>query len=244
MNISSIKEIREKYQYSPSDTWYARMVCRKFSVYFTWFFLRTPIIPNQITFLMILSGIIGGIFLGIKGHITGLIGVLFLQLFLILDCVDGEVARCKKKFSSKGKFLDLVANDIVFISIFSGLTSRVFSNNYEIFDFSLFHNPFVIISGISAIIFFLLSKLSSYHAKEVDERISGNFLKSGRINIKIKSTILRMVYNLSSPPPIIVIVTVGAVFNLFSYILFFYGIFFLMYYLASLGVKLKSNGVE
>jgi len=243
MNELSIKEIRNKYQYSSSDTWYARIVCRKFSAYFTWLFLHTPIIPNQLTSLMILMGIIGGIFLGMDGYLNGLIGALFFQLFLILDCVDGEVARAKKIFSAKGKFLDYIANDIIFISIFSGLIFRIFNRDYKIFDFSLFHNPLVVIFGLSAVVFFLLSKISSYYAKELDLGLSfkDKFSKVDSINAKIKLIMFHIIKNLNSPPTVIVIVTLGAIFNLFYFILFFYGIFSPLYWLASLIIRLRSK---
>ena len=244
MTIHSIKEIREKYQYSSSDTWYARMVCRKFSVYFTWFFDRTPITPNQITGLMILSGIIGGLFLGFGGYTNSLVAILLFQLFLILDCVDGEVARIKKMFSLKGKLLDLIANDIVFISLFSGLIFKIFNGNYQAFNFLLTHDLIVVILGFCIIVFFLLSKLLFYYVKEVDERLGGSCLKSSIFNSKIKLTILRIVNNLSSPPIVILIVTIGAIFNLFHYILFFYAAFFPLYYFASLAVILKNKEVR
>jgi len=244
MNKISIKEIKDKYQYSSSDTIYARIVCRKFSVYFTWFFLYTSIIPNQLTVLMILLGITGGIFLGLDSYISGLIGSLFLQLFLIFDCVDGEIARCKKIFSSKGKFLDFIANDIIFVSIFSGLIFRIFNGNYEIFYFQLFHNPIVVILGFSTIVFSTLFKLSSNYAKEIDDRMSGNFLKSSRSNIKIKPIIFQITGNLSSPPTIIIILTVCAIFDIFQYILFFYGTFSPLYYFTSLIIRLKSKEIK
>jgi len=231
INKPSIKEIRDKYNYSDGDTWYARIVCRKFSVYFIWFFVRTPISPNQITLLMILIGIIGGVFLAIPGYVNGLIGVLFLQLFLILDCTDGGVARSKRKFSSKGKFLDLIANDIVFVSIFAGMIFRIFNGQ----------NFVVIIAGFSAIVFFLLSKLFPLYAKEVDEKLTGKYLNPIIFNTKIKSIVFQIIKNLTSPPHVIAIVTLGAIFNMFSYVLFFYGIFFFLYYFASLIPRLNYD---
>lgn len=232
MEKPTIKEIRDKYNYSSSDTWYARIVCRKFSVYFSWVFARFPITPNQISLLMILSGIIGGIFLTMQSYLNGLIGVLFLQLFLVLDCVDGEVARIKKRFSSKGKFLDLLANDIIFVSIFAGLTFRVFL---------LFENFIVIIAGFCAIVFFLLSKLFPFYAKEADEKLTGRYLSPVIFNTKLKLIVFQIIKNFTFPPTIIVIITVGAIFNVFQYILYFYGIFFIFYYFVSLILRLKKK---
>lgn len=223
----TLREIKEKYNYSTSDTWYARIVCRKFSPFFTWMFFRMPITPNQVTFLMILTAVAGGIFLAMPGYSNGLIGVLFLQLFLILDCVDGEIARSKQIFSTKGKFLDLIANDIVFVSIFTGLI--VGSQSF-----------LEIIAGFSAIIFFLMSKLFPFYAKGVDEKLTGAYLKPAIFNSKLKTNIFLLIKNLTFPPTIILILTVAAVADIAIYLTFFYGIFFVFYYLISLILRLKK----
>jgi len=225
----SLKEIRNKYQCSSGNAWYLRTVCRKFSVYFTWFFIRTSITPNQISLLMILMGIIGGVFLAMPGYVNGLLGVLFLHLFLILDCVDGEVARIKRKFSSKGKFLDLIANDIVFVSIFTGLCFRMYQDS------------FVLIAGFGVIIFFLSSKLFPFYAKGVDEKLTGEYLNPIIFNTKFKLMAFYVIQGLASPPHVIVIITIGAVFSIFQYVLFFYAIFFILYYFATLIPRLKKR---
>lgn len=229
MNKPSIKEIKNKYNYSDSDTWYARIVCRKISAYFSWVFSRTPITPNQVSLLMILSGIIGGVFLAMPGYINGLLGALFLHLFLILDCTDGEVARIKRKFSSKGKFLDLLANDIVFASIFIGLIFRLFNGQ----------NFVVITAGFGAIVFFLLSKLFPHYAMEADEKLTGQYLNPIIINTKFKSIVFKIIKNFTFPPIIIAIVTLAAIFNMLSIILFSYAIFFAFYFFATLIPRLK-----
>jgi phosphatidylglycerophosphate synthase len=227
MSKISLREIKEKYNYSASDTWYARIVCRKFSPFFTWVFYRTPITPNQITFLMILTGIAGGIFLAIPGYYNGLIGILFLQLFLVLDCVDGEIARSKQIFSTKGKFLDLIANDIVLVSIFTGLIFK-------------FQNYMAAIAGFLAIIFFLMSKLFPFYAKGVDEKLTGEYLKPLIFNSKLKSAVFLFIKNITLPPTIILILTVAVVARFSIYVTFFYGIFFIFYYLISLILRLKK----
>ena len=228
MEKPSIKEIRDKYR-SSVGIWYTRIVCRRFSAYFSWFFVRTSITPNEISSLMILVGIIGGVFLAMPGYINGLIGVLILHLFLILDYTDGEVARIKRKFSSKGKFLDLIANDIVFISIFAGLIFRIFNGQ----------NFIAIIAGFSAIVFFLLYKLFPLYAKELDEKLTGKYLNPIIFNTKIKSKAFQIIEDLATPPHVIAIITLGVIFNIIPYILFSYAIFFFLYFFASLLLRLN-----
>jgi len=80
------------------------------SLYLTRLLVPTPITPNGVTGLMILCGwCIGGSLL-IPGIWGPLLAVLFAQLQMYLDCVDGELARWRKQFSPAGVFLDRVAH--------------------------------------------------------------------------------------------------------------------------------------
>jgi len=178
---------------------------------------------------MILAGIIGGIFLAFPGYLYGIIGVLFLQLFLILDCVDGEVARSKQIFSTKGKFLDLIANDIVFVSIFTGLIVKFYPN------------PIILTTGFCAILFFLLSKLFPFYAKAADEKLTGEYLKPFLFNNGLKLKTFLLVKNITYPPTVILIATAAAVLNILAYLPIFYGIYFVFYYFASLFPRLKNR---
>lgn len=83
---------------------------RTISVYTTRLLIPTPITPNGVTGLMILSGwcIAGSLLIpGIWGPI---LAVFFGQLQMYLDGVDGELARWRQRFSPAGIFLDRVAH--------------------------------------------------------------------------------------------------------------------------------------
>lgn len=75
-------------------------------------FLKYNIIPNYVTILMIISGIIGAFLFAIPNTIFKIIGLLFIHMWYILDCSDGEVARITKKFSKFGKEIDFTAHII------------------------------------------------------------------------------------------------------------------------------------
>jgi phosphatidylglycerophosphate synthase len=243
MKKISIREIRKKYQYSESDTYYAKLICRKLSPFFTWFFLQTSIKPNTITLFMIFSGILGGIFLCQQAFSNNILVVLFLQLFLILDCVDGEVARAKEIFSKKGKFLDLVANDIVFVMIFYGLVIKLKTSSYQVFNLIYINRPLIIIFGFNCIIFYFLYHLEGYYAKEIGE-LGGSFLKTKIGRKKMSSKIFKLVSAFALLPNIILLVSIAVLLNYAPYILFFYGIFFPLYWIASLVVKILNKEVR
>jgi phosphatidylglycerophosphate synthase len=88
--------------------WYNRLVNRHFSIYFTWLFVKLNISANQVSLLMILTGLAGAALLIPHLLWLNIIGAFSLMFAEVLDCVDGEVARWTKKSSLKGLYLDVV----------------------------------------------------------------------------------------------------------------------------------------
>lgn len=85
-------------------------ISSRISPFFTQFFIRNKIIPNKITILMILSGLISSIFFLTNNVYCQIISLFFINLWFIFDCSDGEVARITKNFSKYGKELDFIAH--------------------------------------------------------------------------------------------------------------------------------------
>lgn len=80
------------------------------SLYLTRLLVPTRMTPNGVTGLMILSGWCIGLSLLVPGIAGALLAVVFGQLQMYLDCVDGELARWWQRFSPAGVFLDRVAH--------------------------------------------------------------------------------------------------------------------------------------
>jgi phosphatidylglycerophosphate synthase len=59
---------------------------------------------------MILIGVLGPLCLPLPGLAGPLLAVLAMQLQIILDCSDGEVARWRQRFSPAGIYLDRIAH--------------------------------------------------------------------------------------------------------------------------------------
>jgi phosphatidylserine synthase len=59
---------------------------------------------------MMVSGAIGAVLFAIPGIDAKVAGVLFIHLWYVLDCSDGETARIEKRFSRFGKEIDYVAH--------------------------------------------------------------------------------------------------------------------------------------
>ena len=125
---------------------------RIISIRFTWFFLHTSISSNQITYLSMIAGFLGGVFLSCGTVITFLIGALMFCLFEILDCCDGEVGRYRKNHTMTGNYLDLLAHYLIPPFLFTGLAFGIYQHNQTVFIFllaflGLMANMLVKISG-------------------------------------------------------------------------------------------------
>ena len=59
---------------------------------------------------MIPAGLLGALSFTFAGIWPAVLGVLLVQLQLLLDCSDGEVARWRKQFSPVGVYLDQLAH--------------------------------------------------------------------------------------------------------------------------------------
>lgn len=139
--MDTIKVLREKLQKEKLENrerpWGYRLFQRGLSVYLTWLLIRTPLTPNMLSVFSIFSGVYGAcLLLSPLWHIK-LIALFFFYLHLVLDRVDGEIARYKKIFSLKGIYLDelnhLVIPPLFFLTLANGLKdSTAFSELFVI----------------------------------------------------------------------------------------------------------------
>lgn len=82
----------------------------RISPLFTSIFVKYGVRPNSITILMILSGLIGAVLFAVDNVFVKLAGYIFIQLWFVMDCSDGEVARITKDFSRHGTEMDYLAH--------------------------------------------------------------------------------------------------------------------------------------
>jgi phosphatidylglycerophosphate synthase len=97
---------------------------REVSLRITRRLVTTRVTPNQLTYLMTLFGVLAAPALLVPGVPGAVLGVLMVQLYLLLDCVDGEVARWKKQFSLGGVYLDRVGAYLCDAAVLVGLGLR------------------------------------------------------------------------------------------------------------------------
>jgi len=70
------------------------------------------------------TGILAGIALVVPGLTGAILGALLIQIYLLLDCVDGEVARWRRQTSLTGVYLDRVGHYMSEAALLTGLGLR------------------------------------------------------------------------------------------------------------------------
>jgi phosphatidylglycerophosphate synthase len=111
------------------EHWAGRIYMRSISPYFTWLFVRIGFSPNQLTYMMIACGVLGGAAVavtgrGVAGLVWAIVGAVLIQAYLLLDCSDGEVARFRKRTSVTGVYLDRIGHYMSEVALLAGLGVR------------------------------------------------------------------------------------------------------------------------
>ena len=82
---------------------------------------NTFVTPNQVTYLSVAVGFASGYSFSQGTWIASAIGGLLLELTLVLDCVDGELARVKNMASDWGRLIDGIAGYFAYLAVIFGI---------------------------------------------------------------------------------------------------------------------------
>jgi phosphatidylglycerophosphate synthase len=92
------------------EHWAGKLYVRRVSIHLTRALLPTAVTPNAMTWTMIVVGALAAGLVAIDGFWAAAGAVVLIQLQILLDCSDGEVARWRQQFSPVGIYLDRFAH--------------------------------------------------------------------------------------------------------------------------------------
>jgi CDP-alcohol phosphatidyltransferase len=95
------------------EHWTGTLYMRRMSPPVTWLALRLGLSANSVTMVMIVIGLGGVVVAALSGIATAAVAVVLIQVYLLLDCVDGEVARITRSTSARGVYLDRLGHYLV-----------------------------------------------------------------------------------------------------------------------------------
>jgi phosphatidylglycerophosphate synthase len=82
---------------------------------------NTPITPNQVTYFSVLLGFASGYAFSFASPASLILGGFLLEATLVLDCVDGQLARAKGTASEWGRLIDGIAGYFAYLAVIWGL---------------------------------------------------------------------------------------------------------------------------
>ena len=81
----------------------------------------TWITPNQVTYVSIFVGLVSAYIFSFGTLQALFFAGILLEVVLILDCVDGQLARAKECSSDWGRLLDGIAGYVVYLAVLTGI---------------------------------------------------------------------------------------------------------------------------
>ena len=138
------------------SSWWVKLWVRKASFIFTYLFINLGWSSNAVSYLSIFISLAACICFTIPNSSTLITAVILINFWLILDCVDGNIARCKKQKKTYGEFIDAMSGyfTVAFVYIALGIAS--YNNGGTIFAKG---NIDIIIIGAIASICDILARL-------------------------------------------------------------------------------------
>ena len=120
----------------------AKHIYRPLSEPIAIFLSRTKISPNQVTLFSVFLSVLSGIFFSFAKWECSILGAVFLQLAILSDHVDGNLARYTNKSSDFGVWWDHMANKQIKFFALMGMSYGAYKQ---------LGNPLVLLLGSSAI---------------------------------------------------------------------------------------------
>jgi phosphatidylglycerophosphate synthase len=106
------------------EHWAGRLYMRRVSPYATVLFARLGWSPNAVTVAFMVSGVAAGVLTAVPGLAAAVGVALLIQLYLLFDCSDGELARYTGRTSATGIYLDRMGHYLGEAVLLAGLGVR------------------------------------------------------------------------------------------------------------------------
>lgn len=143
MRKITIEQLREICQLNEEEK---RPVCigyfyRRISIFVTALLIRTGITANEVSGIDIVAGLLGAFFLSFGNYWYSIMGGLMLCIFVLFDCVDGEVARYRRYMdkslgNASGSFSENIKHVITIEAVLVGITYGIFRTTNDLMVFA------------------------------------------------------------------------------------------------------------
>jgi phosphatidylglycerophosphate synthase len=98
------------FERNSGEHWSGRLYMRRFSPYVTRAILPTRVSANTVTAATLVLGLAAAAVLTLPGILAAAGALVLIQLQMLLDCSDGEIARWRRQYSTAGIYLDRMSH--------------------------------------------------------------------------------------------------------------------------------------
>ena len=110
-----------------NSSWWVKLWVRKMSFPFTYLFINLGFSPNAVSVLSIAFVLVACACYAISTSASIIAAVVLINVWLILDCVDGNIARCRKQKTVYGEFVDDIGGYYVVAFIYLAIAFCVYN---------------------------------------------------------------------------------------------------------------------
>ena len=89
-----------------NSSWWVKLWVRRISFFFTYLFINLGFSPNGVSVLSIFVSLAACVLFCLKPIWALICAVALINFWLVLDCVDGNIARCRRRKTAFGEFVD------------------------------------------------------------------------------------------------------------------------------------------
>ena len=89
-----------------NSSWWVKLWVRRVSFFFTYIFINLGFSPNGVSVLSIFVTLAACALFMAPTKWAVIMAVVLINFWLVLDCVDGNIARCRKQKTVYGEFVD------------------------------------------------------------------------------------------------------------------------------------------
>jgi len=175
-------ELGELYRQSlkPKDIVWNLYVARPLAAFSLLFLRRSPVTPNQLSFLglFVFFGV-GATLLTWRGPWGFFVAALILQLSYVFDCADGQLARLKGQTSSVGAYLDFLIDEVKALLLVGSCAARLWLEGGDVRWLEVGIGGVALVSVATSLTTFVRREEFAGHAIEPGTDTAGPTLPTG-----------------------------------------------------------------
>ena len=139
-----------------NSSWWVKLWVRRASFFFTYLFINLGFSPNGVSVLSIFVTLAACALYMVPAKWAIIVAVVLINFWLLLDCVDGNIARCRKLKTVYGEFVDDIGGYFTVAFVYLAIGVCAFNFGGVVFEKS---NMWLIVMGGASSVCDILARL-------------------------------------------------------------------------------------